>query len=61
MADQSVRVTNLPQSDSQVGMDLFRFLRAHYRPGDLQGEFALFDACVAAARGHSYEVPEISR
>lgn len=57
MADQSVRVTNLPQSDSQVGFELFRFLRGHHGTSSLEDDFRLFDACVSAARGYSYTVP----
>lgn len=59
MADQSVNITNLPKNEAQVALDLFNKLRGRYGVGSLAQEFELFDACLSAAKGQHYTVPEI--
>lgn len=59
MAD-SVTITNLPKNEAQVGLDFYRVLRGRFKAPDLASEFALFAACVAAAKGHGYTVPNLS-
>lgn len=61
MADQSVRIANLPQNEAQVGMEFYKILRNRYATETLADEFALFTACVAAARGHNYTVPDFKK
>lgn len=56
MADQSVRITNLPDAGSPeaVAYEMWLKLRFQYELAGkgLDKEFALFHACVLAVRGY---------
>lgn len=59
MADD-VKITNLPTSEAHVGLEFYRLLRQRYAAPSIQDEFALFSACVSAAKGYRYEVPPLT-
>ena len=60
MADQSVSITNMPKNEAQVAFDLFNKLRTRFGTKSLAQEFELFDACLCAAKGQHYKVPDIT-
>lgn len=60
MSDQTVRITNLPKNEAEVGLELYKYLRATYAVADIEQDFALFSACVSAAKGYNYVVPRLT-